>query len=316
MLTFTLATDVNGSTIPTPNTAGFARAHGYDEYGNPTGPTMGNPHEPALGYRGELQTGDTVHLRARTYHPHTGTFATPDPLDGLSGRPTETNPYHYASNTPIERVDPQGLRDNDSDVRGPGSHRPLIHVFRIPPYRSAFISDIDRRTGRVRINLFIPTAKVCVGGLCFEGDDRSFNSSARGQDSRASIDLDFRTGRGELYISYSCRLGPTFDCHDPLELGRSPSPGQNFFRFLRRPTGDIYIDYSIWNSAFPGANSSMAVGCPIDGTFHLRTVDLEGRVAIGGVFDAYPSVEAYQFGASGTRTLLNQRAIDHWHLCA
>ena len=116
VLPFTLATDVNGSTIPTPNTAGFARAHGYDEYGNPTGPTMGNPHEPALGYRGELQTADTVHLRARTYHPHTGTFTTPDPLDGVNGTTTAANPYHYANNTPAEAIDPTGLRSRDADL--------------------------------------------------------------------------------------------------------------------------------------------------------------------------------------------------------
>jgi len=76
-----LATDLFGSTVPTANTTGFVHANGYDEFGNATGPTLNNPHEPTLGYRGELQTQDLIHLRARNYTPTIGAFTTGDPLD-------------------------------------------------------------------------------------------------------------------------------------------------------------------------------------------------------------------------------------------
>jgi RHS repeat-associated protein len=67
-----------------------------------------------FGYRAELTTRDQlVHLRNRDYDPATGTFLTPDPLDGVAGTTTETNPYHYADNDPLNKTDPLGLRPTD-----------------------------------------------------------------------------------------------------------------------------------------------------------------------------------------------------------
>lgn len=114
-----LATDVLGSTVPTPNTTSIARSHSYDEYGNPTGPIAGNTHEPALGYRGEIQPGGLVHLRAREYDSEIGTFTETDPLDGIPGTSTEVNAYAFGNNSPLELIDPLGLRADDSSFGVP-----------------------------------------------------------------------------------------------------------------------------------------------------------------------------------------------------
>ncbi len=53
----------------------------------------------------------------RSYDPTTGTFLSPDPLDGVDGETTVANPYHYTSNDPLNFTDPLGLsRLRDPDM--------------------------------------------------------------------------------------------------------------------------------------------------------------------------------------------------------
>jgi hypothetical protein len=51
-----------------------------------------------------------VYLRARDYDPVAGTFTARDPLDGVPGTTTVSNPYHYSDNDPLNKVDPTGER--------------------------------------------------------------------------------------------------------------------------------------------------------------------------------------------------------------
>lgn len=98
--------DVFGSALRTPATAELVRADGYDAGGRPTGATG---HEPAFGYRGELDLDGLLYLRARDYDPATGAFTSTDPLDGRPGDVSEANPYPYAANDPVNQLDPFGL---------------------------------------------------------------------------------------------------------------------------------------------------------------------------------------------------------------
>jgi len=70
----------------------------------------------------------------RDYDPTTGTFSTRDPLDGINGTTTVTNPYHYADNDPLNMVDPTGLRASDADfgTRAPSPRMQLIRFQQAP----------------------------------------------------------------------------------------------------------------------------------------------------------------------------------------
>jgi RHS repeat-associated protein len=107
-----VAHDALGSAVDTAATDDIVVADDYDAYGDPDTPVT----EPAFGYRSELHKADLIHLRARDYDAATGTFLRPDPLDGVDGTTTVANPYHYADNDPVNKVDPLGLRPTD---RGP-----------------------------------------------------------------------------------------------------------------------------------------------------------------------------------------------------
>ena len=96
---------------PTTATAGLLAATTYDPYGHP-GTELA---APAIGYRGELATHAQLHLRNRDHHPNLRRFATHDPLDGIGGTTTETNPYHYTNNNPTNLTDPNGTSPIDPE---------------------------------------------------------------------------------------------------------------------------------------------------------------------------------------------------------
>ena len=92
----------------------------YDAYGAPAG-TTSTTSPMAFGYRSERTLnpgGDQplIDLRNRAYDPQTGIFLSPDPLDGIPGTTTETNPYHYTDNDPTNKTDPAAWTDWCSSV--------------------------------------------------------------------------------------------------------------------------------------------------------------------------------------------------------
>ncbi|MCA2216599.1 DUF6531 domain-containing protein [Jidongwangia harbinensis] len=108
------AQDVFGSTVRTDETAAWARAGGYDAFGQPAGgdhdpfASGGRFEQPTFGYRGELVLGSSVYLRARVYDTTTGRFTARDPLSTQLGQTDVVSPYAYANNSPLDYVDPTG----------------------------------------------------------------------------------------------------------------------------------------------------------------------------------------------------------------
>ena len=88
----------------------------YDPYGAPAG-TTSTLSPVAFGYRAErtLNPGSDqplIDLRNRAYDPTLGIFLTPDPLDGIDGTTTLTNPHHYTNNNPTNLTDPTRPRSH------------------------------------------------------------------------------------------------------------------------------------------------------------------------------------------------------------
>jgi hypothetical protein len=54
---------------------------------------------------------------AGSHDPLPGMPWNPDPLDGVDGTTTVANPWHYADNNPLNKVDPLGLRPCDRSMR-------------------------------------------------------------------------------------------------------------------------------------------------------------------------------------------------------
>ena len=75
----------------------------YDPWGTPQ-----TALTDSFGFTGELHDGDLVHLRARWYHPSTGTFTSRDPFAGFDTQPYSLHPYQYAYSVPTTWSDPSG----------------------------------------------------------------------------------------------------------------------------------------------------------------------------------------------------------------
>ena len=84
----------------------------YSSFGFPT-LIEGSPQTDFL-YTGEQWDPEAkiLYLRARYYDPQIGRFLSPDPLMGVISDPQSFNRYLYASNDPVNRVDPAGMESS------------------------------------------------------------------------------------------------------------------------------------------------------------------------------------------------------------
>ncbi len=97
--------DALGSVVALSDTSGsLAETYAYSPFGKPDNTsTLGNPYL-FTGRRIDAESG-LYYYRARHYDPEDGRFVQPDPI-GFEGG---INLYAYASNNPINFIDPLGL---------------------------------------------------------------------------------------------------------------------------------------------------------------------------------------------------------------
>jgi RHS repeat-associated protein len=94
------------------NTAGtLTDSYQFDAFGMPIA-TSGTTPNPFL-YSGERfdSSLNLYHLRARYYNMLTGRFMTMNPFPGRIADPATLHKYVYASNNPVNRIDPSGRDD-------------------------------------------------------------------------------------------------------------------------------------------------------------------------------------------------------------
>jgi RHS repeat-associated protein len=95
----------------TKTSATVTDSYEYDAYGNSFTVSGSTPNE--MMYRGEQYDSDLglCYLRARYYNPATGRFVSRDPKEGTLWTPSSLRRYLYASNDPVDRIDPSGRTD-------------------------------------------------------------------------------------------------------------------------------------------------------------------------------------------------------------
>ncbi|MBC8252848.1 MAG: choice-of-anchor D domain-containing protein, partial [Ardenticatenia bacterium] len=88
----------------------------YDVFGSPQ--ELVSDRSSAFLYNGEQYDPETglIFLRNRYYDPKIGRFITRDPSLGAMRDPQTKNPYPYASNNPVNFVDPLGLMTSRSSL--------------------------------------------------------------------------------------------------------------------------------------------------------------------------------------------------------
>jgi RHS repeat-associated protein/uncharacterized repeat protein (TIGR01451 family) len=113
--------DAHGSVRALTDAGGSAvAAYSYTAFGelSSSGGSVANDRLYA-GEQFDASTG-LYNLRARHYNPAAGRFITADPFPGFEEEPQSLHKYAYASNNPVNRVDPLGLYTR---AQGQEAHR-------------------------------------------------------------------------------------------------------------------------------------------------------------------------------------------------
>ncbi|MBI2706237.1 MAG: RHS repeat-associated core domain-containing protein [Actinobacteria bacterium] len=175
----------------------------YDPFGTPYDTNGANPQPWAwytqFTYQGELTTTDSIYLRNRTYNYNTGLFTTRDPLDGVNGTTTVTNPYTYVNNDPLNKTDPLGLRQTDPTFNsggGVGGCPPSSAMFCRPMGLPSFGSP-GANTGGLPGAAAANYAQMSKNQPCFEPLE---------QNNYPSVDYD------EACLVLSWSMSPALSC--------------------------------------------------------------------------------------------------------
>jgi hypothetical protein len=159
--------------------------------------------------------------------------------------------------------------------------------------------------GVIQMNAFIAAPTACKDGICFYGDNRSFEGYSDARESRISVLLNFVTGQGHIYAHESCRTSGLPSCLAPRPLRQvsdlsDPFYDQNYNNYvlLMSPVdsnGDVTMQF-----AFTGTNSfvppNLGLACSITNSwvFHWNATTYKMEYQ-GTQSDRFPSREVYWY---------------------
>ncbi|HEX4823593.1 MAG TPA: FG-GAP-like repeat-containing protein [Candidatus Polarisedimenticolaceae bacterium] len=260
---------------------------------------LGYPHTETRGFTGEREDeSGLMQIGARSYDPALANFISPDPTIP-DHRVVSLNPYAYAGNDPINRIDPTGFRDAEIERRRPdedhaqefataaadatrtaspatNGNQPVatvvdkngipIYIFSIPKEPGA---------GTVRVELFIATKSALV----LKGDNRGFDNGPNDDNSRAIFSLNFDQGVGSMKVNPSS-LANGSDKTAPLPLGKGNE-------LVVTAGGDSV-------SIGAGLKNSVIGGPSINLNFTVKAT--QDSVTFKGVRNSYPSLEVTRNG--------------------
>jgi len=220
----------------------------------------------------------------------------------VTGTPTEANPYHYADNDPLNKVDPTGDRPTDArDQR--------IEFDLGQDAKSRF-----GRLGKVEMSGFIPDEKSALNWVpspwdlgpeaqLYEGDNRFFQYPIPQDRVRFYASFDFASGKGSILVRHTCAV--TGDCYPawPITLtngrgdifaGDASAETHSDFWYSCCDEGRMKFSWSVihgdsqfWQSYVPGMRPAFR------GDFWLG-LDDQGGATAKYEGHCFPSVEAYQ----------------------
>jgi RHS repeat-associated protein len=255
-------TDPQGTPLAEANASGTITARfDYAPYGQSVTSMGAAPSGP--GYTGHVNDPDTglVYMQARYYDPSVGRFLSVDPVQPSAGSSFNFNRYDYASNNPVNHIDPDGRQvapGDDGPIAlnarfGDGAGIPsqaandsLMGALSVIPY----ISDAQNISGAVQSPTLTNIAIAAVGLLPEVGPVAS--KIVRGAEGgiRAGKDLT-RAGKAEVKAANAVAHEGKTVCE---ACGRETIPAQQSRAGVTPPGNETHVDHIIPKSK--GGNGS------------------------------------------------------------
>lgn len=170
----------------------------------PFGGQIAGSGDPRVGFTGHENDGLTTYMRARTYLPVSGRFLQVDP-----GRDASAwSLYTYASNSPLRRIDKNGLDDEEAQPSDAGALEMLRSA-----YRAAYSTDPDQVKAEVLaftmgFQIGVENSQHLIPFLSSSEDEEEGEREIRDSDL-GSLAGSFSMGRrsGEAYVKRMANLG-------------------------------------------------------------------------------------------------------------
>jgi RHS repeat-associated protein len=116
-----------------------------------------------IGYTGHVSDSDTglVYMQARYYDPDSGSFLSVDPKRGKMGDMYHFGDYSYASDNPVRYIDPDGLMDYDTKIKGQSVS---VHIDDSLPQgaQEALKTKVDAGIAKINDNTKLSKSEVAI----------------------------------------------------------------------------------------------------------------------------------------------------------